>query len=136
MNNQQKNNSTKLERLSKNLLQKPFQNLNHLDISYAYSLEVWHIAIKCFLEDNPMFKKYGIPQLPQPPKYKNPLKLFCYLITYQAIHNKVCDKIWDRFVKLVNKRMVEYEVFNTNIWKAEFLLSFTDEELYGKNGVG
>ena len=111
-------------------------DLQHLHSSYAFSVDVWPIAVQCFLQDNPGFKKYGIPSLPPPPKYSNPLKMFCYLITFQAISNSVCEKIWDRFVRAVNKRMFDNGIYDSDVWRPEILHSFAFDELYGKEGVG
>ena len=108
----------------------------HLSELHAFSTAMWPLSVQCFLQDNPICMKYGTPATPLGPKYKCPLKLFCYLITFQAIHHKVCTAIWDKFVNLVNARMRNNGIFNTDVWKPEILYSFTHEELYGRGGVG
>ena len=108
----------------------------HLESLHAFSTAMWPMAIQCFLQDNPIFIKYGIPEVPSGPKYKCPLKLFCYLITFQALHHKVCEAIWAKLVNLMNKRMFDNGLFNIDYWNPEIVYSFTHEELYGRNGVG
>ncbi len=87
----------------------------------------WVERVKTFLKSNPEFEKNRPVRIyaPPTPKYKDKMKMFAWLITYQAISTKVCGKIWADFEAVMK------DLGHLDVWSPEIVMSLTDAQLKG-----
>lgn len=87
----------------------------------------WVENVKLFLALHPEFEKNGPVKIyaPPTPLYRDKMKLFAYLITYQAISTKACKKMWADFESMMK------ELGHGDVWPPEIVMTLTDDQMKG-----